>query len=219
MTGSADARLAAAQRQFDEAGGENRLIRLIESGQAPLSAIGALAAEQHRVITSDWRAFLTLAARAEEPNARQFFSGLAAGEAVALERVAVLARHCGLDADAVRAYKTQPGCQSYPSYVASLALNGDPLDVLVTLVAGFGGWGGYCASASRGLREHYGFDDEGCGFFDLFADPDPSGAQFATAAVAAGIASGWTGEAVDDQIRLLQHYEHQFWNTLADLAD
>ena len=35
---------------------------MIASGQAPVRVLGALAAEQHRIIVSDWRSFLTLAA-------------------------------------------------------------------------------------------------------------------------------------------------------------
>ena len=67
---------------------ENRLVPLIAAGKASRSALAALAAEQRRIIRSDWRSFLVLASRCTEPTAASFFAGLAAGEGMALAKLA-----------------------------------------------------------------------------------------------------------------------------------
>ncbi|MHA5050645.1 hypothetical protein [Streptomyces sp. SD15] len=66
------------------------------------------------------------------------------------------------------------------------ALNGSPVDVVLALSANFGTCGGCCAAIAGALRRHYGFDDEACGFFDLFAEPAPELEHKAPAAVRAG---------------------------------
>jgi hypothetical protein len=56
----------------------------LEAGQAPRSALEALAAEQHLVIPSDRRSFAQLAARFPEDPAGAFFLSMAEGEGLAL---------------------------------------------------------------------------------------------------------------------------------------
>jgi hypothetical protein len=64
------------------------------------------------------------------------------------------------------------------------------------------------------MREHYGFDDEACGFFDFFATPLPD--DEAVAVVQAGLDAGALDqEAARRYARLFQSYELMFWNTLA----
>ncbi|WP_327405722.1 hypothetical protein [Streptomyces sp. NBC_01288] len=104
-----------------------------------------------------------------------------------------------------------PGCQSYPAYVAWLALNANPTDVVLALTSNFAEWGGYCSTIASALREDYAFTDEACGFFDFFAEPAPELDEKAAAAMRAG--------QVDDELvrrysRLLKYYEASFWNTL-----
>ncbi|MEU1312516.1 transcriptional regulator [Streptomyces cinnamoneus] len=200
--------------------GSNRLVPLIASGTAPRTALAALALEQHHVITGDRRSFLHLAGRAAgrgQPAVAAFFDHLALGEVLALGLLPPLAAACGLDEEAVRAHEPRAGCQAYPAYAAWLALGAEPVDAVVALTANFAAWGGYCATVSRALRTHYGFDDTACGFFDFFADPDPDGAQRALGAVAEGLADGRLSETLAHRYgRLLQDYESMFWNTLAD---
>ncbi|KAA2261272.1 transcriptional regulator [Solihabitans fulvus] len=211
--------LDTTRRELAPGEHENRLVPLVAQGKAPVAVLGALAAEQHHVITSDWRSFLTLAARADQQDAREFFSGLGQGEGLALGKLAAFASACGLDADAVRAYEPMAGCQAYPAYQAWLALNGDPVDVVLALVANFSAWGNYCATITRALREHYGFDDEACGFFDFFATPSPEMEEQALAVAQNGIDAGRPADRARRYGRLLQSYELMFWNTLADRAE
>lgn len=217
MSGSARELLDSVRQELAPAEGDNTLAPLLAAGQAPREVFGTIAAEELRIVRSDWRSFLTLAARAEEPHAREYFSALAQGEQLALARLDALAEAAGLSAEDLANYQPRPGCQAYPSYLAWLAINGEAADVVVAITANFAAWGSYCATIARAMREHYGFADEACGFFDLFASPAPELEELAVAAVQAGIDSGRLTERIAREYgRLFQAYELMFWNTLAD---
>lgn len=216
MTEPARELLAAARKTLAPAERDNRLVPLIAAGTAPRSVFATIAAEESRIVPSDWRSFLTIAARCTESNSRELFGGLAAGEGLALAKLRTLASACGLDDDALRAYQPQAGCQAYPSYLAWLAMFGEPADVVVALIANFAAWGDYCATIARAMREHYGFDDEACGFFDFFATPVPEVEEQAVAALQAGIDAGRQTDEAFTYGRLFQSYELMFWNTIAD---
>ncbi|MFD4561710.1 transcriptional regulator [Streptomyces sp. NPDC058469] len=190
----------------------NPLVARIATGTAPLQTLATLALEQHRVIPADRRAFLHLAQReTATPETAAFFEFLAEGESMAGEQLIAFAEACGVDETRVRTYEPLPGCQAYPAYVAWLALNAEPTDVVAALTSNFAEWGGYCATIAGALREHYGFTDEACGFFDFFAEPAPELDEKAAAAVRAGQVND---ELVRRYSRMLQHYEASFWNTL-----
>lgn len=218
MTRTAQEVLADAVRKPTPRAGANRLVPAIAAGRAPREVIATLALEQHHIITSDFRSYGRLCERsAGQPGIAAFFRPLAHGESLALERLAALITACGLDEAAVRAYEPRAGCQAYPAYTAWLALGAEPVDAVVAITANFAAWSGYCATVGRALRVHYGLDDEACGFFDLFAAPDPRGAERAAAAVADGLAAGLLSERLAHRYgRLLQDYELMFWNTLAE---
>jgi hypothetical protein len=218
MTASARELLQSARSELAPGEHENRLVPLIAQGTASTEALAALAAEQHRIISSDWRSFLVLASRSTDPAAGGFFLDLAQGEVLALDKLAQFAAACGLDEQALREYEPRAGCQAYPSYVAWLALNGEPSDVVLAVVANFAAWGSYCATVAQALREHYGFDDAGCAFFDFFAAPPPGGDGPALAVVQAALDAGKGADRAREYGRLLQSYELMFWNTLAELA-
>jgi hypothetical protein len=207
--------LGTLRQELAPGPGHNRLAESIGTRPLPLRAIGALAAEEYRIVASDRRSFHTLAARAPVP-ASDFFAYLAQGEALVHPAIPVLAAACGLDDAALRAYEPLPGCQAYPGYVALLALGGEPADVAAALTVNFAAWGGYCAAIAGALRAEHGFGDEECRFFDFFATPAPEMGALSEAAVRAG--PGATLAAARTHARLLQSYESMFWNTLADLS-
>ena len=218
MTEPARELLAAARKTLAPAERDNRLVPLIAAGTAPRSVFATIAAEESRIVPSDWRSFLTIAARCTERNSRELFGGLAAGEGLALAKLRTLASACDMDDDALRAYQPQAGCQAYPSYLAWLAMFGEPADVIVALIANFAAWGDYCATIARAMREHYGFDDDACGFFDFFAIPVPEIEEQAVAALQAGIDAGRQTDEAFTYGRLFQSYELMFWNTIADAS-
>lgn len=216
MTEPARELLATARTALAPAERDNRLVPLIATGKAPRSVFATIAAEESRIVPSDWRSFLTIAARCTEQNSRELFGGLAAGEGMALAKLGALATACDLDEAALRAYQPQAGCQAYPAYLAWLAMFGEPADVIVALIANFAAWGDYCATIARAMREHYDFDDEACGFFDFFATPVPEVEEQAVAALQAGIDAGRQTDEAFTYGRLFQSYELMFWNTIAD---
>ncbi|WP_369244905.1 transcriptional regulator [Streptomyces sp. R41] len=204
----------------------NRLLPLIARGAARRSTLAALALEQRHVIAADRRAFLRLAERsaagteaaAAAPESAAFFEMLAEGEALAQDRLGAYAAAVGADEAWAAAYEPLEDCQTYPAYVAWLALNGSPADVVLALSANFAAWGGYCATIAQSLRRHYGFADEACAFFDFFAEPAPDLELKAQAAVQAGIDTGQISQdAVLRYGRLLQAYEAKFWHALWEL--
>lgn len=213
---SAREMVEAVRRDLAPDEDDNRLVPLVARGQAPLGVIAALAAEQHHIIVSDRRSLLVLGARsADEPAAAGFFLSLAQGENLALAQLPALAAAAGLDEAGVHGYEPQPGCQAYPAYLAWLALNGEPAEVVLALVANFAAWGSYCATLAKALREHYGFNDKTCGFFDFFATPAPQLEEQAVTAIQAAIDAGSPLSTAHRYGRLLQSYELMFWNTLA----
>ncbi len=212
--------------------GANRLLPLIARGAARRETLAVLALEQREVIAADRRAFLRLAmgipplersrewgrSVEEEAAGEAFFTLLARGEELAAERLAAFAEACGVDEARAAAYEPLPGCQAYPAYVAWLAVNGSPADVVLALNANFSAWGGYCAVIAEALRRHYGFSDEACGFFDFFAEPAPALEQRAREAVQAALDAGRVNEDLARRYgRLLGAYEAMFWTTLWEL--
>ncbi|MFG2953968.1 transcriptional regulator [Streptomyces sp. NPDC048291] len=220
MPGTAVEMLETTRSELSPDPKANPLVPLVAGGRASLETLAALALEQHRVIPADRHAFLHLAQRAsEEPAAAGFFTTLAEGEELAAERLGAFAEACGVDEERMRAYEPLPGCQAYPAYISWLALNATPTDAVLAVTANFATWGTYCATIAQGLREHYGFTDESCAFFDFFAEPAPALDQQATAAVQAGLDSGRLDEKrVYTYGRLLQAYEQMFWTSLSALT-
>jgi len=214
MTHSARDLLERIQAELAPHDDDNRLVPLISAGKAPKAVFAAIATEEKRITLSDWRSFHAMAARADEPNARLFFGGLAPGEQQANGMLDALIKAAGPDHGKVR---PRPGCQVYPAYVAWLALNGEQSEVVAGIFANFAAFGKYCKAVAEGMREHYGFDDAACAFFDLFAADVPAIEEQALAAIQAGIDSHRLKESEAFLFaRLFQDYELMFWNTLAD---
>ena len=209
--------LAAVRQQLAHSDDANRLVPLIESGTAPRTVLAALAGEQSHIIDSDWRSFLALAAAAQRPSVRAFYTMLAQGEGLVLEQLRVFAAAAGLDEAGLAGYRPQAGCQGYPSYLCRLAHHADPADVVLGITANFAAWGGYCARIAAALRTHYGFADDQCGFFDFFATPSSELDELAERAIDESRADIDPGRAVEYG-RMLQDYELMFWNTLAEGA-
>ncbi|MEV0321679.1 transcriptional regulator [Streptomyces sp. NPDC050658] len=219
MTRTAQELLDSVRAELAPDPSANPLVPRLADGTADRSAITALALEQRSVIPADRRSFAHLATRsiaAGEPECAAFFRTLAEGETLAQDRLGALLAACGVDKAEAEAYRPTAGCQAYPAYVAWLALNGEPADVVLALTANFAAWGGYCGTLARALPAHYGFTAEACAFFAFFAEPAPELDRQSLAAVRAGLDRGRGSER--DALhhgRLLQHYEAMFWQTLA----
>ncbi|MFX0578073.1 hypothetical protein [Nocardia nepalensis] len=214
MTLSARELLDGIQAELAPHDDDNRLVPLISVGKAPQAVFAAIAAEEQRITSSDWRSFHAMAARADEPNARVFFGGLAPGERQALAMLDALVEAAGPDQGMEL---PRAGCQVYPAYVAWLALHAEPSAAAAALYANLDAFGGYCEAVAAAMRAHYHFGDSACAFFDFFAADVPEIEEQALATIQAGLDSGrlLPGEA-HLYARLFQDYELLFWNTLAD---
>jgi hypothetical protein len=218
MTPTPREALLALRTELAPAEHANRLVPQIEQGLAPVPLLAELGAQQARILRSDRRSLLLLAARGADTPAGGYFARLAEGESVALAALGGYAAACGLSEAELHAREPLAGCQAYAGQLAWLALNGEPAAVVLALTANFAAWGGYCAATARALRRHYGFSDAACAFFDFFATPAP---ELEEAAVRVVAAAGPDEDrlALGRQYgRLLQAYELMFWNTLADLS-
>lgn len=215
---TAEGILDAAVRGLAPGTADNPLVARIAAGEASREVFTVLALEQHQIITTDRGSFRHLARRADgDPPVAAFFEALAEGESMALGALSGLEEACGLDADALREYEPRAGCQTYPSYVARLALEAEPADVVIALSANFAAWGGYCATVARALRTRYAFPEAACAFFDFFAEPASELAALAHDAVRHGLGtSRVTPRLAHRHGRLLQEYELMFWTALAE---
>ncbi len=137
MSSASPDALELVRRELAPAEGGNRLVPLVAEGRLPRERLAAIAGEEYRIIASDRRSFLLLAARFPEPPAGEFFIGLAQGENLALPLLIAYAGALGWDERDLRAYEPQAGCQAYAAYVAWLALNAAKEDVALALVANF----------------------------------------------------------------------------------
>jgi hypothetical protein len=216
-TGPARELLESVQAELAPRDAENQLTPRIANGTAPRSVFTLLAAEERLIVRSDWRSLHLLATRGGYHAPGSYFAQLAAGEEEALRQLEPLAAATGPATDDPDAYEPLAGCQAYPAFFAWLALNGEPSEVAVAITANFAAWSGYCATIATAMREHYGFTDDACGFFDLFASPISDGP--AVAAVSAGLAAGTLdSRRARRYARLFQSYELMFWNTLAGVS-
>jgi hypothetical protein len=151
MTVSTAARdlLAGIREELAPAEAGNLLVPLVAEGRLPRERLAALAGEEYQIIRADRRSFLVLAARFPDPPAGELFTGLAAGESLALDQLMALAETLGMDRDDLERYEPLPGCQAYPGYVSWLALNGARGDTALALIANFGAWGRTAARSPR----------------------------------------------------------------------
>jgi len=214
MTLAARALLDGIQAELAPRDDDNRLVPLITAGKAPQAVFAAIAAEEQRITSSDWRSFHAMAARADEPHARVFFGGLVPGEQQAHSLLDALVAAVGPDQGMEL---PRAGCQAYPAYVAWLALHAESAAAAAGIYSNFTAFGRYCRDIAAAMRANYDFDDPACAFFDFFTADVPEIEQRALAAIQAGLDNGRLrpGDA-HLYARLFQDYELMFWNTLAD---
>lgn len=216
MTRTARDLLETTTRELAPDPRSNPLVPLIARGEADPAVLATLALEQRWVIPADRRAFLHLAERSD-PESAAYFTALAEGERLAEHHLRPFTAACGVDEPQAAAYSPLPGCQSYPAYVAWLALNANPADAVLALSVNFSAWGTYCATIATALRTHYRFGDDFCAFFDFFAQPAPDLDRMATEAVQKALDAGRLDEnRALGHARLLQAYEANFWAALGE---
>jgi thiaminase len=210
-------RLRAELAPVDQAIRSHRFLEVLAAGRAHQRALRAIAGEQRRIITSDRRSFAQLAARFPRPPAGDFFLSMAQGEGEALGLLDGYVAWLGVDDDWLHAYEPDPRAQSYPSYVAWLALNASIGAVALAFLANLAAWGANCAAVADALRDAYDAGDQAVAFFEFFAAAPPGFRERALTVLRAGLDAGEDPLEASRAARLLQAYELHFWDTLANL--
>jgi hypothetical protein len=212
----AQARRLVKQIRADLAGVEDQIRNVpflaeVEAGSASVEQIAAVAAEQYSIIRSDWSSFSQMTARFDDPQSRQFFGGIASGEAEALRLLLDFGTSVGLDEQQLAAYEPRPKGQTYPSRVAWIAANGDRTAAGASFLVNFAVFGENMGRLRNALVNVYGFSPDEVGFFSFFAEPIPGFEENAIEVIAAGLRRGACPAEARRQARLLQAYELDFW--------
>lgn len=194
----------------------HRFLGLLRERAVPEDRLRALVAEQHAIVSSDRRSFAHLAGRFPDGAAGEFLLDLAAGEGTALGLLAGTAKWLGAGQEWFQTYEPLPRAQSYPAFVAWLALNGTRADVALAFVANLAAWGANCARVASTLRASYGAGDDAVAFFEFFARPPADFEDRALAVIDQGLAAGDSPVLARRCARLLQAYELAFWDALAE---
>lgn len=188
----------------------------VEAGDASLEQIAAVAAEQYSIIRSDWSSFSQMTARFDDPQSRQFFGGIASGEAIALQLLIDFAGNVGLDEQDLVAYEPRPKGQTYPSRVAWIASNADRAAAGASFLVNFAVFGENMGRLRDALINVYGFSPDEVEFFSLFAEPIPGFEENAIEVIAAGLRRGACSTEARRSARLLQAYELDFWQAVGE---
>ncbi|NET55507.1 MAG: hypothetical protein F6K47_04740 [Symploca sp. SIO2E6] len=188
----------------------------VEAGNASLEQIASVAAEQYSIIRSDWSSFAQMTARFDDPQSRQFFGGIASGEAIALELLLDFAASVGLDEQDLAAYEPRPKGQTYPSGVAWIAANANRAVAGASFLVNFPVFGENMGRLRDALVNVYGFSPEEVAFFSFFAEPIPGFEENAIEVIAAGLRRGACSIEVQRSARLLQSYELDFWQAVGE---
>lgn len=188
----------------------------VEAGTASLEQIAAVAAEQYSIIRSDWSSFSRMTARFEDPASRQFFGGIASGEAIAFDLLLDFAATVGLDEQDLAAYEPRPKGQTYPSRVAWIAADADRAAAGASFLVNFAVFGENMGRLTQALVDVYGFSPEEIGFFSFFAEPIPGFEDNAIDVIAAGLRRGACPREAKRSARLLQAYELDFWQAVGE---
>jgi hypothetical protein len=219
--GRVKARALIKQIRSDLAAVENEIrnasfIHKVETGQASVEQIAAVAAEEYSIIRSDINSFSHMAQRWDTPNGSHFFGDLASGETLALPLLIDFGTNVGLDKQDLAAYEPRPKSQTYPSRVAWIAANADRASAAASFLVNFGVFGENMAHMRDALINLYGFASEEIEFFIFFAEPIPGFEDDAIEVIAVGLLQGACPRDVQRSARLLQAYELDFWQAATD---
>lgn len=207
--------LEAIRRDLGTEASANPYLELISAGAVPRDRLGDFAIEQAQVLASDRRSFLYLAARSNDP-AGALFAEFADAERRALDLLTIFIQALGRRVEP-GAGPQRAGCRASPAFVAWLALNAQPVDAALAVVACRPAWTASFAGIGRALRDRpgYKFNERACAFFDLMAAPDAHTEDQLMRMVSASVDTGQPPLRAADYARLLASYQAMFWTTLA----
>jgi hypothetical protein len=207
--------LEAIRRDLGNTASGNPYLELVSAAAVPRGRLGDFAAEQAQVRVSDRRSFLHLAARSNDP-VGALFADFADAERRALNLLTIFTEALGRRVES-GAGPQRAGCSAYPAFVAWLALNAQPVDAALAVVACRPAWSSGFTGIGRALRENpgYRFDEGACAFFDLMAALDAHTEDQLIGVVSMSVDAGQPPLRAAGYARVLASYQGMFWNTLA----
>jgi pyrroloquinoline quinone (PQQ) biosynthesis protein C len=187
----------------------------LEHHQVSLDNLRAFVGEEYYISRSDLRADSQMLSRFGNQPHHQFFLDNVTGEAQGLALLLDFAHALGLSEADLQAYEPRPGAQTYPSYAAWLGNYGSQADVAAAYLINFPVFGANTARMGVALRNLYGFSAHDTAYFDFFGSLPPSFETDALNVIQDGLNSCASIPDIKRSARLLQAYEKDFWDTVA----
>jgi pyrroloquinoline quinone (PQQ) biosynthesis protein C len=188
----------------------------LESGEAPIETLQGFAVEEFYIIQSDLRSQALLVSRFGITPSGDFFRGLLGGERIAFDLICRFAAAVGLDEEELAESEPRPGGQAFPNAVVAMAAFRTEAEAAAAFLLNFGVFGENTARMAVALQDVYGFTAEEVEFFTFFGTPIPGFEEAALEVIAAGLEKGAQPRDIKRAARMLQEYELQFWNTVAE---
>lgn len=191
-------------------------IDAVEAGQVSLDNLRAFAGEQYLIIQSDLRSAAQLVARYGATRSGAFFQGILEGEIIAFQYLLDFAAALGWDERELKAYEPNPQAQTYPSYVTWMSVNASAAQVAAAFLLNFAVFGENLGRMATALRSQYGLSQADTAFFDFFAELPPDFERDALKVIGDGLCKGVKKRQIKRSARLLQAYELDFWDAVAE---
>lgn len=191
-------------------------IDALERGEAPIETLEGFTVEEFYIIQSDLRSQALLTSRFDVTPSGDFFRGLLEGERIAFDLIRRFGTALGLDEVELATREPRAGGQAFPNAVVSLAAFRTEAEAAAAFLLNFGVFGENTARMAVVLQDVYGFTAQEVEFFSFFGSPIPGFEEAALEVIAAGLAKGAKPRDIKRAARLLQEYELQFWDTVAE---
>ena len=188
----------------------------LEAGEVPIETLQGFSVEEYFIIQSDMRSQAILASRFGITPSGDFFKGLLDGERIAFDLICRFGAAVGLDEQALTERDPRPGGQAFPNCVVAMAAFGTEAEAAAAFLLNFGVFGENTARMAVALQDVYGLTPEEVEFFSFFGTPIPGFEEAALEVIAAGLEKGAEPRDIKRAARMLQEYELQFWNTVAE---
>jgi len=207
--------LRAELKPVDDQIARSPYLTALEHHQVSLDNLRKFVGEEYYISRSDLRSNAQMASRFGTQPHGQFFIDLTTGEAQGLALLLDFARALGLSEQDLQAYEPRPGAQTYPSYAAWLAFYGSQADIAAAYLLNFPVFGANTGRMGVALRNVYGFSAKDTAYFDYFGSLPPSFENDALNVIQDGLNSCASTPDIRRAARLLQAYEKDFWDTVA----
>lgn len=188
----------------------------LEAGTVPVETLQGFAVEEYYIIQSDLRSQALLVSRFGITPSGDFFKGLLDGERIAFDLICRFGAAVGLDRAALASSEPRPGGQAFPNAVVAMAAFRTEAEAAAAFLLNFGVFGENTARMAVALENVYGLTPEEVAFFTFFGTPIPGFEEAALEVIVAGLEKGAQPSDIKRAARLLQEYELQFWNVVAE---